>query len=861
MNNNGNDSRCLFHSAKGTEWKHHKYIKKEDGRYYYKNGSGGLRRREKHITGDGKSVKKGQVDSMLPANPELHQGVMNILESPTTDLFPVLGELGLQDAFNNGPISSIKESKFDESVRQNYGRKLVRTYPNSLISRLNPVYIVKRHYADAYNKSLDTLESSEKLVSELLKKLSHEDAFSDELYHHGIKGQKWGVKNGPPYPLDAEDHSKAEKEANPKLRSSSPNRDAGVNRKAGARPSLFDALGNRSSKSVKDLKKKPIVGDEDRPKAMVALDNLDSYKTRKEKVDAITEDWNKAITVRGAKESAAMNKAADLGCSTLFYEETGKYGHDWSQSARDWFIFEDQTIGMAGIASLINQGYTADQVVKIIDTVEDEWDKDDGYNNEDLYLNPAVAQIVEGNYDKRLQQFARDCYKVKNFVKKDDSQAAEDTRSAGSRPSLFDALGNKIKEHQEKQQQKREEEAKAAAKQKRLDALAKGREAAKAKRQQAQEDQKKREEHEEAKRKAIASGDPEQISKYMHELTNQEQYDAITRISQANKIKEAAKQQADARAREEAARYALEHPVEPTKYQKIMAKAKDLMMKGSDVRQLVEDGIKIYNVGAAVNNAFNEKKKLPLIDLNPAKKDDKKKDKKKDDDNDQDETKDSESTSNKPNEKSEPKQKASDKSSEQPRKDSETTKTNASQKSSEPYFRYEDNAQKLLTMASDLNSRDVAKAAESGVKYWMTVSNGGGNYHGSSSESASSYYKDRAAENRRYNEWEKEQQKNSASRIVNALGSAAADRAAREVERARSDRENEMDRIAARLKQAREARDDASKSYQSSTPSIPGMTYKATANEVKALSKVVDDIYDEIREKGYDYDEIRKRIK
>ena len=25
----------------------------------------------------------------------------------------------------------------------------------------------------------------------------------DELYHHGVKGQKWGVRNGPPYPLDA----------------------------------------------------------------------------------------------------------------------------------------------------------------------------------------------------------------------------------------------------------------------------------------------------------------------------------------------------------------------------------------------------------------------------------------------------------------------------------------------------------------------------------------------------------------------------------------------------------------------------------------------------------------------------------
>ncbi len=37
--------------------------------------------------------------------------------------------------------------------------------------------------------------------------------YSPYLAHHGILGQKWGKKNGPPYPLGASDHSAAEKKA------------------------------------------------------------------------------------------------------------------------------------------------------------------------------------------------------------------------------------------------------------------------------------------------------------------------------------------------------------------------------------------------------------------------------------------------------------------------------------------------------------------------------------------------------------------------------------------------------------------------------------------------------------------------
>ena len=38
----------------------------------------------------------------------------------------------------------------------------------------------------------------------------------DELYHHGIEGQRWGKRNGPPYPLNSSARSFAERKASKK---------------------------------------------------------------------------------------------------------------------------------------------------------------------------------------------------------------------------------------------------------------------------------------------------------------------------------------------------------------------------------------------------------------------------------------------------------------------------------------------------------------------------------------------------------------------------------------------------------------------------------------------------------------------
>lgn len=46
-----------------------------------------------------------------------------------------------------------------------------------------------------------TRKTVENILEQIKKKLT-ENTSESELMHHGVPGQKWGVKNGPPYPID-----------------------------------------------------------------------------------------------------------------------------------------------------------------------------------------------------------------------------------------------------------------------------------------------------------------------------------------------------------------------------------------------------------------------------------------------------------------------------------------------------------------------------------------------------------------------------------------------------------------------------------------------------------------------------------
>jgi hypothetical protein len=118
------------------------------------------------------------------------------------------------------------------------------------------------------------------------------------------------------------------------------------------------------------------------------------------------------LTEQNARENIERSKAAaDLGLKAL--QKLGRHTIEDNKitgNDRAWFIYEDQTIGLATIADLINQGKTKQEVKKMI---QDAYTSADvNYNN---YLEPGIFHLTESG---NPTDFIDACYEIKEEEKK-----------------------------------------------------------------------------------------------------------------------------------------------------------------------------------------------------------------------------------------------------------------------------------------------------------------------------------------------------------------------------------------------------------------------------------------------------------
>lgn len=214
----------IQHSAKGTTWEEHKYIKRDDGVYYYPDSYDGGRHLPEGSKSKSKNDDKNKGSGLEDWEKKIHQHVAGIVEShpelfkSTADISKAILAPANTQAFKNTlKAFGLEPDKMSDAELNKVRSKIAGYYSDAV--------------ADAKGKSKSKGEDSEKSdkkdskkkeekksapestnnlrnkgfsdskssggsganLDDYKRKLKHSD-YENYLTHHGILGMRWGVR-------------------------------------------------------------------------------------------------------------------------------------------------------------------------------------------------------------------------------------------------------------------------------------------------------------------------------------------------------------------------------------------------------------------------------------------------------------------------------------------------------------------------------------------------------------------------------------------------------------------------------------------------------------------------------------------